>query len=72
MVVWLIGSAEILLGTAEQFLVNESRIVAGVIFIAGCALLFGLRKKKYELSVWQLYLIRIVTALHLVGVFSDR
>lgn len=72
MVVWLIGSAEILLGTAEQFLVNENRIVAGVIFIAGCALLFGLRKKKYELSVWQLYLIRIVTALHLVGVFSDR
>lgn len=72
MVVWLIGIAEILLGTAEQFLVNESRIVAGVILIAGCALLFGLRKKKYELSVWQLYLIRIVTALHLIGVFSDR
>ena len=72
MIVWLIGIAGILLGTVEQFLVNESRIVAGVILIAGCALLFGMRKKKQELPMWQIWLIRVVTALHLVGVFSDR
>lgn len=72
MIVWLIGIAGILLGTIEQFLVNESRIVAGIILIAGCTLLFGLRKKKYKLQDWQLWLIRIVTALHVIGVFSDR
>ena len=72
MVVWLIGIAGILLGTVEQFLVNESRIAAGVILIAGCALLFGMRKKKQELPIWQLWLIRVITALHFVGVFSDR
>ena len=72
MVVWLIGIAGILLGTVEQFLVNENRIAAGVILIAGCALLFGMRKKKRALPMWQLWLIRVVTALHFVGVFSDR
>lgn len=72
MVGWTIGIAGVLLGTIEQFLINESRIVAAAILIAGCALLFGLRKKKYELPVWQLWLIRIVTAFHLVGIFSDR
>ena len=72
MVVWLIGIAGILLGTIEQFLINESRIIAGTILIAGCALLFGLRKKKPGLPVWLLWLIRVVTAFHLVGVFSDR
>lgn len=73
MVVWLIGIAGILLGTVEQFLVNESRLVAGGgILIVGCALLFGMRKKKQELPMWQLWLIRVITALHFVGVFSDR
>lgn len=72
MFVWLIGIVEILFGTAEQFLINESRIVAGIILIAGFILLIGLRKKEHQLSMWQLWLIRIVTALHLVGVFSDR
>ena len=72
MVAWLIGIAGMLLGTVEQFLVNESRIVAGVILIAGCALLLGMRKKKQELPMWQLWLIRVVTALHFAGVFSDR
>ena len=72
MVVWLIGIAGIVLGTTEQFLVNESRIVAGIILIAGCALVFGLRKKGQQLPVWPLWLIRIVTALHMIGVFSDR
>ena len=72
MVVWLIGIAGILLGTIEQFLINENRIIAGVILIAGCALLFGMREKKQELPIWQLLLIRVVTALHLIGIFSDR
>lgn len=72
MVVWLIGIAGILLGTIEQFLVNESRIVAGAILIVGCALLFGLKKRKTALSPWQLYLLRIVTLLHVIGLFSDR
>ena len=72
MAVWWIGIAGMLAGTAEQFLVNESRIAAGVILLAGCALLFGLRKKKYELPAWQLWLIRAVTALQVIGVFSDR
>lgn len=72
MVVWLIGIAEILLGTIEQFLVNESRIIAGAILIVGCALLFGLKKRKTAFSPWQLYLLRIVTLLHVIGIFSDR
>ena len=70
--VWLIGIVGILFGTVEQFLVNESRIVAGVILIAGCVLLLWLWKRKYELKKWQLWLIRVVTALHVIGVFSDR
>lgn len=72
MVVWLIGIAGIISGTIEQFLVNESRIVAAVILLAGCALLFGLRKMKFDLPKWHLWLIRIVTASHIIGLFSDR
>lgn len=71
MVVWLIGIAGIISGTAEQFLVNESRIVAAVIMALGCVLLFSLKKSKYELHKWNLWLIRIITALHIIGLFSD-
>ena len=72
MVVWLIGIAGIISGTIEQFLVNESRIVAAVILAAGCALLFSLKISKYELPKWHLWLIRIVSASHIIGLFSDR
>ena len=72
MAVWFIGFAGILLGTAEQFLINESRLVAAGILLAGCALLFGLKEVHVSLAAWQLALLRIVTAVHIIGLFSDR
>ena len=72
MTLWLIGIVSILLGSMEQFLINESRIMAGVILLVGVGGLFLVKKKKVEMAVWQLYLLRTVVALQLIGVFSDR
>ncbi len=72
MALWLIGIISILFGSMEQFLINESQIIAVVILLAGIIVLFIVKKKNVELSIWQLYLFRIVIALHLIGVFSDR
>lgn len=72
MALWLIGIISILFGSMEQFLINESQITAVVILLAGIIVLFIVKKKNVELSIWQLYLLRIVVALHLIGVFSDR
>lgn len=71
MALWLIGIASILLGSLEQFLINESRIMAAIILLAGVGILFIVKKKHEEIPLWQLYLLRIVTVLHLIGVFSD-
>jgi len=46
MVMWLIGIVEVLLGTAEQFLVNESRIVAGIIFNCRMYIVMWAEKKE--------------------------
>ena len=72
MALWSIGIVSILLGSIEQFLINESRIMAVIILIAGVSILFIIKKKNVKIDVWQLYLLKIVTALHLIGVFSDR
>lgn len=70
MALWLIGIISILFGSMEQFLINESQIIAVVILLAGIIVLFIVKKKNVELSIWQLYLFRIVIALHLIGVFQ--
>ncbi len=72
MALWIIGIVSVLLGSIEQFLINESQIMAVIILLSGVSILFIIKKKNVEISVWQLYLLRIVTALHLIGVFSDR
>ncbi len=72
MALWLIGIISILLGSMEQFLINESRIMAGIILLAGVIILLIVKKKNVEIPLWQLSLIRIVAALHLIGIFSDH
>lgn len=72
MAVWVIGIVSICLGTLEQFLVNESRMMATVVLIAGVMLLIGLRKKNTTVSKWQRYTIFVITVLHVLGLVSDR
>ena len=72
MTLWFIGMISIVLGTMEQFLINESRIMAAIILLIGVIALIAIKKKKVKIQTWQLYLVRIVTALHLIGIFSDH
>ena len=70
MVVWLVGILGVCLGTLEQFLINESRIMAAVIFVLGAALFATVRNK--QIPQWQKILLGGVSALHIIGIFSDR
>lgn len=45
MVLWFIGIASILLGSIEQFLINESQIMASIILLIGMSVLFIIKKK---------------------------
>ncbi len=72
MALWLIGIISILLGSVEQFLINESRIVALVILLIGISTLFLIKKKNIQIETWQSLILRVVTLLHLIGVFSDH
>ena len=70
MAVWLAGIAGILLGTLEQFMINESRWVALGILLLGGALLW--KTKDAVLPKWQRITLAAVTALHILGLVSDR
>lgn len=70
MAVWLAGILGVCLGTLEQFLVNESRIMAVVIIGLGAALLAAVRNR--QIPQWQKILLGGVSALHIIGIFSDR
>ena len=70
MAVWLVGILGVCLGTLEQFLINESRIMAAVILVLGAALFAAVRNK--QLPQWQKILLGGVSALHIIGIFSDR
>ena len=70
MAVWLVGILGVCLGTLEQFFVNESRIMAVLILILGAALFAAVRNK--QIPQWQKILPGGVSALHIIGVFSDR
>ena len=47
MAMWLIGIVSILLGSIEQFLINESRIMAAVILFAGVSVLFIVKNSNF-------------------------
>ena len=53
MALWLTGMVSILLGSIEQFLINESQIMAAIILFAGISVLFIIKKKNVEISIWQ-------------------
>lgn len=72
MIIWMIGIISICLGTLEQFLVNESRIMAGVILAAGIILLIGIKVKNTKLPKWQMYSIFGIAGIHIIGLISDR
>ncbi len=72
MVLWFIGIASILLGSIEQFLINESQIMAAIILLIGMSVLFIIKKKNVDISICQLYFLRIIVASHLIGIFSNR
>lgn len=71
MIIWLTGIICVCLGTLEQFLVNESRIMALLILISGIALIVTIRKRS-SFPKWQKILIGCVSVLHIIGIFSDR
>lgn len=64
MALWLIGIISILFGSMEQFLINESQIIAVVILLAGIIVLFIVKKKNVELSIWQLNLFRPLDCIY--------
>lgn len=70
MAVWLTGIAGILLGTLEQFMINESRWVALGMLLLGGALLW--KTRDAALPKWQSTTLAAVTALHILGLVSDR
>ena len=70
MAVWLVGILGVCLGTLEQFLINENRIMAAVILVLGAALFAAVRNK--QIPQWQKILLGGVSALHIIGIFSDR
>ncbi len=72
MYIWLIGIISVCFGTLEQFLVNESRIMAGVILAAGVILFIGMKIMDTKLLKWQMYLIFGVLFVHIIGLISDR
>lgn len=72
MALWVIGIVAVCLGTLEQFLVNESRIVAAVILVAGCIYLAEIKRRKIDIFKWQYCTIFAVTVVHVLGLISDR
>ena len=72
MALWFTGLAGILLGTLEQFFVNESRISAAVILVLGCFSLYFFKKRPALISKRAAASIAAVTLLHILGLFSDR
>ena len=47
MAVWLVSILGVCLGTLEQFLINESRIMAAVILVLGAALFAAVRTSRF-------------------------
>ena len=72
MILWIIGTLSICLGTLEQFFVNESRIMAAVILFCGVLSLLVIKAKNLEVSTMQYRVLLAITLLHIIGLFSDH
>ncbi len=72
MLIWLIGIISIVFGTLEQFLINESRIMAGVILAVAIILFIYTKVKNIQLLKWQMYSVFGVAGIHIIGLISDR
>lgn len=64
----VIGIIMMFLGLLEQFLINESRIVASCIVFILIGISFIIKKYKLEIFDWMQKLIFVIGALHIIGI----